>query len=144
MYFCSMEKMKLTRIDKLRFETLHYRSGAKIITDAPVDNNGKGESFSPTDLMCVSLASCMLTIFEIAAASRSIDVGVVSADITKHMASNPRRIQQIDIHINFENQFDSRTREILENAAKSCPVMLSMNADVIKNVVFEYGVKPTS
>lgn len=113
-----------------------------IKTDAPIDNNGKGESFSPTDLMCVSLASCMLTVLEIAANHRDIKIGNVSADITKHMVSNPRKIGQIDIEIKFEEDFEPKLKAILENAAKTCPVLLSMSADVVKNVIFEYGNKP--
>lgn len=133
--------MKLTRKDKLRYQTTHLRSGTVVITDAPIDNNGKGESFSPTDLFCVSLASCMLTILEIAADKKEIEIGKVGANIVKHMASDPRRVSQIDVTISFENQFDDKTKTILENSAKTCPVMLSMSADVIKNVIFKYGVE---
>ncbi len=111
----------------LRTEATHLKSGNTIITDAPTDNHGKGEAFSPTDLAATSLASCILTIMGITADKRGIDMSGASAEVTKVMASNPRRIQQIVINIYMPaNNYSDSEKKILEKAAHHCPVGLSL------------------
>jgi len=114
----------------LRTEATHLRSGNKIYTDAPVDNQGKGEAFSPTDLASTSLASCILTIMGITAARKDIDMEGASANVTKTMSSNPRRISNIDIIITMPaKDYSSSDKKLLEAAAHHCPVGLSLGED---------------
>ena len=115
----------------LRTEAKHLRSGNVIITDAPIDNNGKGEAFSPTDLAATSLASCMMTIMGIAAKNHNIDMAGSRAEVNKIMAENPRRISGIEITIIMpDNNYSLKERKILEAAAHHCPVSLSLNDEV--------------
>ena len=126
---------KVTYKGGLRTEATHLRSGNVIITDAPVDNKGKGEGFSPTDLTCTSLASCILTIMGIAAQRMEVDMSGASADVTKTMASDPRRIARIEITITMPARaYADKTKKILEKAAHHCPVGLSL-ADGTEEVV---------
>ncbi len=121
---------KVTYKGQLRTEALHLRSGNIIHTDAPVDNNGKGEAFSPTDLAATSLASCILTIMGIAAERSEIDIQGASAEVTKVMSSNPRRIAQILIDIHMPNNtYSDKDRKLLEKAAHHCPVGLSLHPE---------------
>ena len=114
----------------LRTEATHLRSGNKIYTDAPVDNEGKGEAFSPTDLASTSLASCILTIMGIAASRRNIDIKGATADVSKTMSSNPRRIAKIEINIAMPaNDYSTADKKVLEAAAHHCPVGLSLGKD---------------
>lgn len=111
----------------LRTEATHLKSGNTILTDAPTDNHGKGEAFSPTDLAATSLASCILTIMGIAADKREIDITGATADVTKVMASDPRRIAQIIVTIQMPaNSYTDSEKKILEKAAHHCPVGLSL------------------
>ncbi len=111
----------------LRTEATHLKSGAVIITDAPTDNHGKGEGFSPTDLTSTSLASCILTIMGIAAQRKEIDMTGASAEVTKEMVSDPRRIGRIVINILMPDKpFSAADKKILEAAAHHCPVGLSL------------------
>lgn len=128
---------KITYIGDLRTECTHIRSGQTIVTDAPVDNNGKGEAFSPTDLAATSLGSCMITIMGISARNHKIDIDGSSLEITKHMASDPRRISGIDIKVLMpEKSYTSRDKIILEKAGRTCPVALSLHPDVVQNIEF--------
>lgn len=112
----------------LRTEATHLKSGNVIITDAPTDNHGKGEAFSPTDLASTSLASCILTIMGIAADKHGIDIRGAHANVNKIMASNPRRIKTIEINISMpKNGYSSKDKKILEAAAHHCPVGLSLS-----------------
>ena len=121
---------KVTYKGQLRTEALHLRSGNIIHTDAPVDNNGKGEAFSPTDLAATSLASCILTIMGITAERSEIDMQGASAEVTKVMSSNPRRIAQILIDIHMPNNtYSDKDRKLLEKAAHHCPVGLSLHPE---------------
>lgn len=122
----------------LRTVAKHLQSGTVIETDAPVDNQGKGEKFSPTDLVATALASCMLTIIGIKTRDMGIDVTGTKIDITKIMASSPRRIGEIKVVINFPEslQADEKQRTILERAAMTCPVFESLHADIKKDVEF--------
>jgi len=114
----------------LRTEAKHLKSGNVIITDAPTDNHGKGEAFSPTDLASTSLASCILTIMGIAASKHDINMDGASANVVKVMSANPRRIAKIQIEITMPaNDYSSKHKKILEAAAHHCPVGLSLHSD---------------
>ena len=119
----------------LRTEATHVRSGQVIITDAPPDNNGKGEAFSPTDLLAASLGSCMLTIMGIAARNHGFDMDGTRVEITKVMYSNPRRVGEIlaEIYLPAVEYSDSQKR-ILEVAARTCPVALSLHPDLKQDI----------
>ena len=123
---------------KLRTEATHIRSGKSILTDAPVDNQGKGDAFSPTDLVATALGTCMLTVMGIVAQRHGIDMTGTKADVEKVMGKNPRRIVEVKIHIKFKNQIipDDRTR--LERAAHDCPVGNSLHPDLKEMVEFIY------
>lgn len=119
----------------LRTEATHLKSGNKLITDAPTDNHGKGEAFSPTDLAATSLASCILTIMGIAADKRDIDISGAEAAVTKVMVSDPRRIGRIEVNILMPNKsYTDTEKKILEKAAHHCPVGLSL-ADGTEEVI---------
>lgn len=121
---------KVSYKGNLRTEAIHLKSGNVIVTDAPVDNKGKGQAFSPTDLASTSLASCILTIMGIAASKHNIDMEGVEATVNKVMDSNPRRIKQIVISLKMpSNDYTSVQKKILEAAAHHCPVGLSLHPD---------------
>ena len=121
----------------LRTEDTHTRSGNKLITDAPIDNNGKGEAFSPTDLVCAALSSCMMTIMGQVAEKESIDMSGMKTDITKIMTSNPRKIAEIQITFSHPAlQITEVQRKKLELAARTCPVALSLAAEIKQTVEF--------
>ena len=123
----------------LRTHSIHLKSGNELITDAPVDNNGKGEAFSPTDLLAASLATCMLTIMGIAAKKHGLAIEDTKCQVTKIMAANPRKIAEIVLQFDFPaNQFSEEQKQILKDAAFSCPVALSLNADLKKTVSFNF------
>jgi putative redox protein len=123
----------------LRTEVTHLRSGNRIITDAPPDNNGKGEAFSPTDLTCASLNSCMMTLMGMLAEREGITLEGLKSEIVKVMASNPRKIAEI--HINFFHENLNATplqKEKLRRAALTCPVALSLPETVKQLVTFNF------
>ncbi len=123
----------------LRTEARHVRSGNTIITDAPPDNKGRGEAFSPSDLLCSALASCMLTIMGIAARERDIDLVDLSARVVKHMGNGPRKVDRVEVHIELDgSKLDQHQRMVLERAAHTCPVALSLRADLVQDVRFTY------
>ena len=124
-----MHQIEIKYKGNLRTESVHLKSGQKLITDAPVDNKGKGEAFSPTDLTASALGSCMLTIMAIAAESRDIDISGVRAEIEKVMGANPRRIVQIIINIYFQIKLAKHEKKIFEKSALSCPVHRSLHPD---------------
>lgn len=131
--------MTVEYLGSLRCEGKHLKSGNLITTDAPTDNKGKGEAFSPTDLMCTSLACCMITIMGIAADEKEIVLSSVNADIEKIMGTNPRRVVGINIHLKIgAKELDQRKTEILKNAALTCPVAKSLHPDLVQNVSFEF------
>ena len=123
----------------LRTEATHIRSGNTIITDAPTDNKGKGEAFSPTDLVATALASRMLTIMGIKANEMNINIEGASAEVKKIMAAGPRRIAQVIIVINIPISADEKTKNILEKAALTCPVDKSLSDSMIRDVKFIWG-----
>lgn len=120
----------------LRTEATHIRSGNTIITDAPTDNKGKGEAFSPTDLVVTALASCMLTIMGIKADEMNINIEGASAEVKKIMAAGPRRIAQVIIVINIPISADEKTKNILEKSALTCPVDKSLSDSMIRDIKF--------
>ena len=121
----------------LRAMATHLRSGQVIFTDAPVDNNGKGEAFSPTDLTAASLGLCMVTIMGIAAQNHGIDINNTKIEITKHMVSDPRRIGAIDVVFTMPDIiYTEKEKKILEKAALTCPVAKSLHPDIHQNVAF--------
>jgi len=123
---------------ELRTEAEHLRSGKTIITDAPIDNQGKGEAFSPTDLVATALASCMMTIMGIVAERDGIKLEGTVAEVEKIMAKNPRRIGEIKIKIKFSQKLNRDEREKLERAAKTCPVSGSLNENLKETFEFIY------
>jgi len=134
-----MVSMKAIYIGGLRTEVTHLKSGNKIITDAPPDNNGRGEAFSPTDLTCASLNSCMMTLMGILAERENINLTGLKADIVKIMASNPRKIAEVQITFTHENlEATDIQKEKLKRAALTCPVALSLNDELKQSVVFNF------
>jgi len=124
--------------NNLRTEAKHTASGQVILTDAPIDNNGKGEAFSPTDLIATALASCMITIIAIAAEKNSIDVSKTSANVKKIMGSNPRTISDIVVEVKMSKKLPQKDRARLEKAALACPVHKSLHPDMKKEITFTY------
>jgi putative redox protein len=134
-----MSTSKITYNGGLRTTAIHQRSGKEIITDAPVDNKGKGEAFSPTDLLATSLGNCMLTIVGIAAAEHGFNIDGTTCDITKIMAENPRRVSEIVVDFHFPaNNYSDKDKKIMERSANTCPVMYSLHPDIKKTVSFNY------
>lgn len=134
-----METAKTKYLGDLRTEMLHVRSGSVITTDAPVDNKGKGEFFSPTDLVASALGSCAFTIMGIAAREHNFSIDGSTCTITKVMADNPRKISEIKIEFEFPpNNYTDKQKKILDICARTCPVALSLNESVIQNVTLKY------
>jgi|TARA_B100000925_G_scaffold94522_1_gene68798 uncharacterized OsmC-like protein len=126
-------------VGELRTESTHLKSSNVIITDAPTDNNGKGNAFSPTDLVASALCSCMTTVMGICANKNQFDLPNSTAHVTKVMSSHPRRISKIIIEINFEkNNLSEQNVEKLIAVAKGCPVAQSLSADLIQEVRFNF------
>jgi uncharacterized OsmC-like protein len=134
-----MSTSKITYNGGLRTTSIHLRSGNEIITDAPVDNKGKGEAFSPTDLLATSLGNCMLTIVGIAANEHGFNIDGTTCEITKIMAENPRRVAEIVVDFQFPaNNYSEKEKTIIERSANTCPVMYSLHPDIRKTVSFNY------
>jgi putative redox protein len=130
-----METAKTKYLGDLRTEIIHLRSGSLITTDAPVDNKGKGENFSPTDMVAAALGSCIFTIMGIAAREHSFSIDGSTCTITKIMTEKPRKIGEIKIDFNFTmNNYTDKQKKILEYCVKTCPVALSLNESVFQNV----------
>ena len=134
-----MSKANIIYQNNLRTEAEHIASGKKIVTDAPVDNNGKGEAFSPTDLVATALGSCMITIMAISANKYDIDMSGTNASVKKIMGSDPRRISEISIDINMNKNIEGKDRKRLERAALACPVHKSLHPDLEKKIRFIYS-----
>ena len=133
-----MATSKVTYLGDLRTSSMHLQSGSEIISDAPLDNNGKGEAFSPTDTVANGLASCMFTVVGIKARDLDVDFSGSTAEVTKIMGTEPRRITEIHITFNFSIHPDKKTKTILERTAMTCPVFLSLNSDVEKRISFNW------
>jgi putative redox protein len=130
---------KVEYLGDLRTEATHLASGQKMITDAPVDNQGKGEAFSPTDLTATSLATCALTIMGIAARNHGLNIDGTTTQVTKIMAAEPRRIARIELIFTMpQGPYSDKERKILEAAARNCPVMFSLAEGVEKVLEFEW------
>lgn len=134
-----MSTSKVIYLGNLRTENEHLKSGNKYITDAPTDNNGKGEAFSPTDTVATALANCMITVMGIKARYLNVNMDGTTAMVTKTMAANPRRISKIDVVLEFPGGIDEKSRKILENTGRTCPVLQSLHPDIEKNIQFHWG-----
>ena len=133
-----MNKFEVKYQGNLRTTAIHLDSGSKITTDAPKDNHGRGQNFSPTDMLCSSLASCILTIMAISVAKQDIDIKGVTAIVKKKMLDKPRRIAKIEIDFIFPKQYDTKIKTILERAAHNCPVHRALSKSVEKHISFTY------
>ena len=132
-----MHTSEVIYVGELHTESKHISSGANYETDAPVDNHGKGQAFSPTDLMSNSLANCMLTVMGIAANTHGYNMDGAHAKVTKVMAQNPRRVGEIIVEITMPaNNFDEKAKSILEHTAHTCPVAKSLHPDLKQSISF--------
>ncbi|MGI9545609.1 MAG: OsmC family protein [Flavobacteriaceae bacterium] len=131
---------KVTYTGNLRTHCVHLRSASEFITDAPIDNNGLGQAFSPTDTVATALASCMLTVMGIKARDLEIDIDSSFADVTKHMASEPRRISKIELCLHLPENTSEKHRKILQNAANTCPVIYSIHPGIEKVIDFQWNL----
>lgn len=133
-----MSTSKVVYLGNLRTECIHLKSGNSFITDAPVDNNGQGAAFSPTDTVATGLANCMITMMGIKARDLNVSLEGTTAIVTKIMAANPRRISRIDVVMELPSIIDAKSRKILENTAKTCPVFYSLHPDIEKILIFNW------
>jgi uncharacterized OsmC-like protein len=134
-----MVGISIKYLGDLRCEARHEPSGTVIMTDAPVDNEGRGESFSPTDLAATSLGTCMLTIMGIAARKQGVDLGDTQVKVVKEMSTQPpRRIAKVTVVFTIPLPASHEKRALLENAARNCPVHLSLHPDVEQDMRFDW------
>ena len=135
-----MTKIRVNYLGNLRTSSKHLQSGNEIITDAPLDNNGKGEAFSPTDLLASAYVNCMITIIGIYCNQRRIPFEKCTAEVEKSMIDNPRRIGQLDITLKIEGvDWDDQLRKKIETAACNCPVAKSVSSELKVNINFIYN-----
>lgn len=126
-----MATSKVEYLGGLRTKCTHLKSGTEIVTDAPIDNNGKGEFFSPTDLVATAYASCMFTIIGIYCNNHDLEFTTANAEVTKIMGSGPRRISKLEISLDFSgNNWDQKVQQRIKNAGEACPVAKSVIADM--------------
>ena len=133
-----MATSNITYVGDLRTVCIHLQSGTQILTDAPTDNHGKGEAFSPTDLVATALGSCMVSIMGIKSKDLNVDLKDSTVSITKIMQSEPRKIAKIEVILNMSIETSEKNKTILERAAMTCPVLLSLHHDIEKDVVFNW------
>lgn len=134
-----METSHILYIGELRTRATHLQSGSELITDAPLDNNGKGEAFSPTDLVATAFGSCMLTIMGIASRTHGFPLEGTKVSITKIMQSEPRRIGEIVVELDFpKHPYTEKEKKIIEFAAFNCPVAKSLHTDIKQTIRFNY------
>jgi putative redox protein len=134
-----METIKTTYNGELRTSALHVQSSRTLITDAPVDNQGKGEAFSPTDLLAAALGSCMLTIMGIAGREHGFGIDGTEARITKIMASDPRRVSGVVLELFFPpNNYTEKQKKIIKRILETCPVALSLHPDLKQDVILHF------
>lgn len=133
---------KITYLGDLRCESEHLQSGTRVFTDAPTDNHGKGEVFSPTDLCATSLAQCMLTTIAILGKDKGINIEGSYAELQKIMNPKPRKIAEIVCDLYFHGSFSDEEKAFIENTAMNCPVALTLSAEVKKSVTFNYPDQP--
>jgi uncharacterized OsmC-like protein len=129
---------KVTYLGDLRTTSVHLQSGTEILSDAPKDNHGKGEAFSPTDLVANSLATCMISIMGIKSRDLNVDLTGSTVEVTKIMQAEPRKIAKIITVLKMNIEADDKIKTILERAAMTCPVMLSLHPDIEKEVTFNW------
>ena len=132
-----MVRIDATYDGNLRCSATHGPSGAKLITDAPVDNMGKGESFSPTDLLATSMLTCIMTIVAIRAESKEIDVAGMTGSVEKSMAANPRRVSKLEIIVNLPSNLNIDDRAWLITEGCNCPVCISVSESMEVDVTFQ-------
>ena len=133
-----MATSKVTYLGDLRTSSIHLASGSEIISVAPIDNNGKGEAFSPTDTVANALASCMFTVMGIKARDLEVDFSNSTAEVTKIMGTDPRRITEIHVTFDMNITVSEKDKTILERTAMTCPVFNSLHPDIKKEVVFNW------
>lgn len=129
---------KVTYLGELRTSSVHIQSGTEILSDAPTDNHGRGEAFSPTDLLANALGSCMVSIMAIKSKDLNLNLEGSTVEVTKIMQSEPRKIAKIIIVLNMSIAVDQRAKLILERSAMTCPVLLSLHPDIVKEVTFNW------
>lgn len=134
-----MPTSKVTYLGDLRTSSIHLQSGSQIISDAPLDNNGKGEAFSPTDTVANGLASCMFTVMGIKAREMELDFSGSTAEVTKLMAAEPRRISEIHVTFEMNLSADDKTKTILERTAMTCPVHYSLHPEIKRVIIFNWN-----
>lgn len=135
----STPTVKTTYLGDLRTENIHVQSGSKIITDAPTDNRGKGEAFSPTDLLATALGNCIMTIMGIKAMDNGIDIVGTEIEITKVMASDPRRVSEVVMEFKFPQKgYSQEQKQIIENVAGTSPVPLSVHPQLKQTIRFNW------
>lgn len=125
----------------LRCSATHLQSGTEIQTDAPTDNRGKGEKFSPTDTLCVALGTCIITTMALKANELGLDLRDTFIDITKHMLPNPRRVAKIDVDVKLPTKIHAvkEYKVVLETIGNNCPVAKSLNPEMILNITYDWG-----
>ena len=134
-----MQTSDIIYLGDLRCKVTHTKSGVEIITDAPTDNRGKGESFSPTDSVANALGTCALTTMGIIAVDKGINIDNTTAKIAKIMAGGPRRISEVWLEISFPpNNYSAEQKNLLEDTALNCPVAKSLHPDIKQKVTFNY------
>jgi putative redox protein len=142
-YYVNLAKKTMTATiiyqGNLRCSAEHLQSGSILETDAPTDNRGKGERFSPTDLVCVALATCIVTTIAMKATDMELNIDATKVSVTKYMASDPRRIGKIDVTIQFPEKVDEKTKTILQRVGHTCPVHRSIHPDVEMNIVYVWN-----
>ena len=129
----------ITYTGNLRCKAEHIQSKSTVETDAPTDNKGKGEKFSPTDLLCVSLATCMLTTMAIKANELMVDITSATAEVTKHMLGDPRRVGKIEVSVNLPEIETEKNKKILEKTGDNCPVMKSIHPDIEVSLKYNWS-----
>lgn len=134
-----MPTANITYVGELRTVCIHLQSGTQILTDAPTDNHGKGEAFSPTDLVATALGSCMVSIMGIKSRDLDVDLKDSTVSITKIMQAEPRKIAKIEVILNMSIATSDKNKTILERAAMTCPVLLSLHPDIEKEVTFNWN-----
>lgn len=133
-----MATANIEYVGELRTICIHLQSGTQILTDAPTDNHGKGEAFSPTDLVATALGSCMVSIMAIKSKDLEVDLKDSTASITKIMQAEPRKIAKIVVELNMSIATSDKNKTILERSAMTCPVLLSLHPDIEKEVTFNW------
>lgn len=136
-----MATIETVYLGDLRTEITHVQSGNKVITDAPTDNNGKGEYISPTDMVAAALGSCIMTIMELAAQRHGVDLRGTRIVIDKIMAAEPRRIAEIRADFYFPGDYPDKVKTILQRAADTCPVAKSLHPDLKQVINFHYNTE---